>query len=249
MDGKLRRTAVWQCTARAIPRVDSRGNIYLSDAVKPLGRMMPEFFDGKREPCDGLDPYNYCYGSIIKFPPEGGAIWYEKNAEVVDKKTNRPVPAPTEGEPPASLLSKPEKKISYAGRYFRGLRSGTVQGAEWIRFGSTAYSMGWGVGTITCHCENAGFDVDGFGRVFYPNLGQFRVEMVDTENNWIGSFGHYGNQDSGGPQAKVKTPEVPFAWPVYVAVSDKYAYVSDTVNMRIVRVKLDYAADQVVVLR
>ena len=92
-------------------------------------------------------------------------------------------------------------------------------------------------------CEGVGFDVDPYGRVFYPNLGQFRVEVVDTNNNWIGSFGKYGNQDSGGPDAKVRRPEIPLAWPCYVAVSDTHAYVADTVNRRVVRVKLNYAAE------
>jgi len=88
-----------------------------------------------------------------------------------------------------------------------------------------------------CNCDNASFDVDAFGRVFYPNLGQFRVEMVDTDNNWIGTFGRYGNQDD-----KAAGSDIPMAWPTYLAVSDKYVYVSDTINLRIVRVKLDYQA-------
>ena len=33
------------------------------------------------------------------------------------------------------------------------------------------------------------------------------------------------------------------AWPIYVAVSDRWAYVADTVNRRVVRVKLGYAAE------
>jgi len=79
--------------------------------------------------------------------------------------------------------------------------------------------------------------------VFFPNLGQFRIEVVDTNNNPITRFGKYGNEDSGGPAARVKKPEIPLAWPTYVAVSDRYAYVADTVNRRVVRVKLGYQTD------
>jgi hypothetical protein len=243
MDGRAKRTAVWQCTVRAIPRVDRRGNIYLAEPVRPKGRIAPEFFDGKRDFSGGLDPYNYVYGSIVKFPPSGGAIWYAKDYKPVDHNTKNPIPDPALGEIPAELLKKPATEMSYPGGYCRGLRNGTVQGAEWVRFCFSPYSYAWNIGTIACHCEDAGFDVDDFGRVLYPNLGQFRVEMVDAANNMIGTFGHYGNQDSGGRDAKVKAPEIPLAWPVYVAVSDKYAYVSDTVNLRLVRVKLGYAAD------
>jgi hypothetical protein len=33
------------------------------------------------------------------------------------------------------------------------------------------------------------------------------------------------------------TPDIPLAWPSYVAVSDRYAYVADTINRRVVRVR------------
>ena len=78
--------------------------------------------------------------------------------------------------------------------------------------------------------------MDPVGRVFYPNLGQFRVEVIDTNNNFIASFGTYGNPDSGGPG-------IPLAWPVYVTVSDTHAYVADTVNRRVVKVRLGARAE------
>ena len=34
-----------------------------------------------------------------------------------------------------------------------------------------------------------------------------------------------------------------YSWPVYVAVSDRFAYVADTVNRRVVRVKLAYVSE------
>ena len=55
--------------------------------------------------------------------------------------------------------------------------------------------------------------------------------------------GRYGNQDSG-PAGRVKKPPIPLAWPTYVAVSDDHAYVNDTVNLRVVRVKLAYHAQE-----
>jgi hypothetical protein len=93
-------------------------------------------------------------------------------------------------------------------------------------------------------CEGSGFDVDPCGRVFYPNLGQFRVEVVDTNNNLIATFGKYGNQDSGGEDETVRKADIPLAWPSYVAVSDTHAYVADTVNRRIVKVRLGAQAEE-----
>ena len=147
-----------------------------------------------------------------------------------------------EPTPPSELLAKPKQPFKTE------FRSETcpaeVQGALWTRFGYAPHSANSTVGSggPHCACESSGFDVDPYGRVFYPNLPQFRVEVVDTNNNWIGTFGKYGNEDSGGPNAKVKKPEIPLAWP-NTRRSDNYAYVNDMVSRRVVRVKLNYEAE------
>jgi hypothetical protein len=236
-DGKTKRTLIWQCLNGAIPRMDPRGNIYIADLVKPTDRSYPEFFDGKLPPppkhTGGGDRfwYSYMYGSILKFPPSGGIIWHQKD-----------LPKSAVGQPPAELLAKP--KVPFKRHYaYQPHLTGEVQGALWTRFGYAPYSSHMSGNTSHCMCEGSGFDVDPFGRVFFPNAGQFRVEVIDTNNNPIATFGKYGNEDSGGPGARVKTPAIPFAWPNYVAVSDRWAYVSDTVNRRVVRVRLGYAAE------
>lgn len=231
-DGKTKRTLIWQCLNGAIPRIDPKGNIYIADLVKPVDRSYPEFFDGKLPPppknIGGGDLfwYSYMYGSIVKFPPTGGVIWHDKK-----------LPKSALGEPPAELLAKP--KIPFKRHYaYSPHLTGEIQGALWTRFGYSPYSSHMSGNTSHCMCEGSGFDVDPFGRVFYPNLGQFRVEIVDTNNNPITTFGQYGNEDT-----PAKASAIPLAWPTYVAASDRYAYVADTVNRRVVRVKLSYAAE------
>jgi hypothetical protein len=236
-DGKTKRTLIWQCLNGAIPRMDPKGNIYIADLVKPIDRSYPEFFDGKLPPppkntgAGDLFWYSYMYGSIIKFPPTGGIIWHQST-----------LPKSAIGAPPAELLAKPKVPFKRHYAYLPHL-TGEIQGALWTRFGYAPYSSHMSGNTSHCMCEGSGFDVDPFGRVFFPNVGQFRVEVVDTNNNPITTFGKYGNEDSGGPGARVKTPDIPLAWPSYVAVSDRWAYVADTVNRRVVRVKLAYAAE------
>jgi DNA-binding beta-propeller fold protein YncE len=236
-DGKTKRTVIWQCLNGAIPRVDAKGNIYLADLVKPPDRSYPEFFDGKLQPppknCGGGDLfwYSYMYGSIIKFPPSGGIIWHQKE-----------LPKSCLGQPPADLLAKPKQPFKRHFAYEPHL-TGEIQGALWTRFGYAPYSAHMTGNTTHCMCEGSGFDVDPFGRVFFPNLGQFRVEVIDTNNNPIVTFGKYGNEDSGGANARIKKPDIPLAWPSYVAVSDQRAYVADTVNRRVVRIKLGAAAE------
>ncbi len=237
-DGKTKRTAIWQCFNGAVPRIDAKGNIYIADLVKPIDRSFPAFFDGKVPiPAAKADTgdafwYSHMYGSIIKFPPEGGVIWYQEK-----------LPPSVLNEPPADLLAKPKMPFKKHIGPTPHL-TGEIQGALWTRFGYSPYSGRVIGSTSHCSCEGHGFDVDGFGRVFYPNAGQFRVEIIDTNNNFITAFGKYGNEDSGGPDARVRKPAIPFAWPSHVAVSDRWAYVADTINRRVVRVRLGAVAEE-----
>ena len=124
-----------------------------------------------------------------------------------------------------------------------------------------------GRGTDRCHCTASDFDVDDFGRTFHPNQGLYRVEILDTNGNLITTVGGYGNQDSCGPDSYVldpagkflrprqasdpkdlvspfAKPEMAFNWFTGMAVTDRYLYVADGVNRRVLRGKLDYAATE-----
>ncbi|MCG3178381.1 MAG: hypothetical protein BIFFINMI_00708 [Phycisphaerae bacterium] len=238
-DGQVRRTLIWQCTKGAIPRLDARGNIYLAEMVKPPDRAWPEFFDGKFPPPpaktnqqDSSYYYSYMYGSIVKFPPTGGAIWYGKKG----------LGAGVVGEPPADLLAKPRVPIRiHAGHTTQ--ETGALQGALWQRFGFAPFTCTKDSCMLTCMCEGGGFDVDPYGRIFFPDLGRFRVQVIDTNNNPITTFGRYGNADFTGDDKAAGPGGIPLAWPLTVAVSDAHAYVADTLNRRVVRVDLDYAAE------
>ncbi len=251
-DARSRRTLIWECSQGAVLKRDRRGNIYLADMVKPVGRSYPEFFDGKLAPPGNpssgprdRDAWatSWFYGSIMKFSPQGGAIWYgpefKPGAKDGGPRFSRV------GEPPADLLAKPKLKMSaHVGYVTRG--NVEVQGAQWIRFGYSPLTLCAG-GSDTCMCEGSKFDVDEFGRVFFPNLNQFRVEVLDTNGNPITTFGGYGNLDSSGragPDSPGRGPQIPLAWPIAVAVSDTHAYVGDTLNRRVAKVKLSYAAEE-----
>jgi hypothetical protein len=49
-----------------------------------------------------------------------------------------------------------------------------------------------------CHCYTSRFAVDGYGRVFLPDVGLFAVRVVDAAANPLLVFGEYGNADDGG---------------------------------------------------
>lgn len=88
------------------------------------------------------------------------------------------------------------------------------------------------------------FGVDGYGRVYYPASLLSRVSVIDNEGNAILAFGTYGNRDSlGGLTGDlVPTKDIPLAWPNCVDTTDDYIYVSDIVNIRLLRIAKTFAA-------
>lgn len=136
-----------------------------------------------------------------------------------------------------------------------------VIGAEWLHFGYSHIEIAY------CNCESTRFDVDDFGRVFYPDMLRYRVGVLDTNGNAIVHFGGYGNADSLGPDSPVidlltkqvrprraddpkdlrspfAQPEIAFSWLNGVAATDRCAYMTDIMNRRILRAKLVYAAEE-----
>jgi hypothetical protein len=221
---------IWKVSDTAVgPKFDPQGNIYIAEQVKPLGQLYPEEFKGVVGPVkvgktalEGLRRQVVSmYGSIVKFSPRGGMIHYGGEN-------------PFGGKP---RLDPSLKTVDAA--HFRGdgVRPVKVTGAEWIRTGVSHVDL------IACNCENTRFDVDEFGRVWYPDLGRFRVIVLDTNGNEMTHFGGYGNADSAGPGSRVPKPEIAFAWLIGVGVTDRYAYMGDSLNRRLLRAKLVYAAE------
>jgi hypothetical protein len=92
-----------------------------------------------------------------------------------------------------------------------------------------------------CACTKPRFDVDGFGRLYIPNGVTFSVSVRDNADNEIAHFGGYGNFDCQGTGSKEPKPEIPLGWPVTAGASDRYIYVGDCLNHRVVRVDKQYA--------
>jgi hypothetical protein len=148
-------------------------------------------------------------------------------------------PLPYKGEPKLDPALKTNDASWYAGSMWHGPEK--VVGAEWIHPGISH------IGMYYCNCENVTFDVDEFGRVFFPDTNLYQVRVVDTAGNALLNFGAYGNMDSCGPQSRDKalaTPDIAFARLVSVGVTDKYAYCGDSMNRRLLRVKFVYAVEE-----
>ncbi len=257
-EGEPLRTVVHSVLSRGMlgPRVDAAGNIYIAEAIYPSGRLFPEDLD-PRVPAGTQPWYAWLYGSVIKFGPAGGGIWPPA------WKGGKPQPASL----PPDLELDPALKKEHVD--VLGHPGGLLVGARWWRFGYSPLEDRWNGGDETCHCTYTDFDADDFGRVFHPDQGRFRAVVLDTNGNEILHFGSYGNQDCCGPESYVPDPrekffrprrpddpgdlkspfaepEIAFGWITGLAVTDRYAYVADALNRRVLRVKLDYAADETV---
>jgi hypothetical protein len=267
-DGKRLGTLVWVVSDGAHgPRVDPAGNIYVVDSIRPVGVQVPEFFRGKlpevkiNKRGSPLQQYRWMYGSVIKFSPKGGAIWFP----IINKKND--VYA-FDGE--AKLPEGLEKVKVDTGQGDRvAVAPGELQGALWYRYGCS-YVLDMHPGhNRRCHCTATEFEVDDFGRSFYTDQGRFRVVVLDTGGNQVAAFGQYGNQDACAGESYVldpegkflrprrkddppnlaspgAKPEIAFNWFTGLGVSDRYVYVADGGNRRVLRAQMTYAADRTV---
>ncbi len=257
---------VWMTSDVVVgPKFDAAGNIYVAEAVKPKGWQPPELAEHfARTGVKGLSGAAYVaanvYGSIVKFPPAGGTfdMGYERELDNPwDKKLGKRA-NPFEGE-----MKLPEGAKAIEAEYLKGdrMHPAKVIGAEWMHPG-----IGH-VGHYRCNCENVTFDVDEFGRVFFPDPELFRVRVIDTAGNALTHFGGYGNAESMGPDSPVvdpksgrlrareasdpkdlkspfAEPDIAFAWLVGVGVTDRYVYTGDALNRRLLRLKMTYAAEE-----
>jgi hypothetical protein len=271
-----RKTVIWKLSDAAVgPRFDAAGNIYVAEAVRPSNWIVPEKMakhftskgvavkpTGKRgghytRYNGALGMSTLLYGSIIKFTPKGGMVHWNKNRKKGPFGCGQ---EPYVGEPQLdSSLKTTEVDFVTQGAYLRtGLK---VTGAEWVHPG-----IGH-IGFYRCNCENITFDVDEFGRVFFPDVPQFQIRVIDTNGNPLTSFGDYGDANCMGPDSPVidpgtkmlrprqatdpedlkspfAEPEIAFSWLLGVGVTDDYAYMGDSLNQRLLRAKMTYAADE-----
>ena len=64
---------------------------------------------------------------------------------------------------------------------------GVLEGVKWWRHGFSLFQSmidPTRQGTVRrCHCMGQSFDVDDFGRVYYPELLRFQVGVLDANGN------------------------------------------------------------------
>ena len=131
------------------------------------------------------------------------------------------------------------------GGQFKAPRRGPIApvGAKASYPGCAPLSGRWSSTISVCVCTKPRFDVDGFGRLYIPNAFTYKVRVVDNAGNPILRFGGYGNFDAAGPGSAEPKPEIPLGWPITAGASDRYIYVGDCLNHRVVRADKVFAAE------
>lgn len=225
-DGKIKNEKLIDADIRAInsPRLDGQGNIYVALGVRPKGMDVPDSFKGQ-------DLGIFWKSRINTHELNWYYLLYGSIAKF----------GPAGG---AIRKGSGGTPVSYA----NGLES-EVRGAQWIFYGASPVPSWRQPYPDTCLCEAAQFDVDEYGRSFFPDAARFRVGMLDTGGNLIGWFGAYGNVDSAGPGSRVPTPSLPLLWPENIAAGNGSVYVGDRLNRRVVAVKLSHAAEEICEIR
>ncbi|MCX7804070.1 MAG: hypothetical protein N3A38_02660 [Planctomycetota bacterium] len=202
-------------------QLDRQGNIYIGLKLFPGDFIPPDAFrDGR--PGSYVHYYGMT-GSVVKFGPEGGSITAIKEGSPAEERKG------IVADVRWGWMSQVSRKLENALRVYPGL--GCMSGA----FGDG------------CMCRQPMFQVDGWGRIFYPCATTCSVRITDNNGNLIREFGRYGNVDSRGTggDSAVRTPDIPLAWPEAVGVSRRAIYVSDVANRRIVRLTKRYAAEEI----
>ena len=193
----------------------------------------------------GLDQYNNCYmmsgstrmigdklypnawtGTILKFPFTGGRAI---------SKGDTPVPLPA--------VNEPKRGYDVEGLW--------LENVSWL-YGGVGFmgknsSKGLAAGT-GCACWNSRMTFDYLNRTFAPELERYSVAVLDSNGNLITHIGRYGNRDSMGPKSlkPVGGDEVTMVHGAYLStMSDKFLYIADIANDRVISVKLNYASNEV----
>ncbi|MGB2824289.1 MAG: hypothetical protein WBF17_25165, partial [Phycisphaerae bacterium] len=222
-DGKIKRYQFIDnpYTSGSGIRVDREGNVYVGLAVMPADQPYPEFFQGRL-------PTHVTY-------PHPWFFYRQMYGSIVKFR-------------PAGGRVVRDRHGDYQATNYSYFHRCRIEGAEWVHFGYSPMHQK-DVESSRCNCESARFDLDEFGRLFIPDAMRCSIEVIDSNANRIARLGGYGNMDARGPRSPCPKPEVPMAWPLVVFATDTAMYVADTINQRIVKARLTYAAEQTAEIR
>jgi DNA-binding beta-propeller fold protein YncE len=219
--------------------IDSRGWVYATCGFNDCG---VQVFDAEGQQMPSPIPYVWDQGGNVRVDPAGNI--YVNEIGLLKGFTP---PKGFEKDPAYTRLSATIYKFTPKGGTFKKAAAGGFDAVGAVASYSAPmapFSGSWASTGSVCHCTRPRFDVDDYGRLYIPNGVTYKVALVDNADNRILSFGGYGNWDAQGPESKEPKPEIPLGWPVFAGASDKYVYVGDGLNHRVVRADKKFAAEE-----
>ncbi|MFO7900369.1 MAG: hypothetical protein R6V58_15075, partial [Planctomycetota bacterium] len=199
------------------------------------------YFDGQenKAPWDGL-LFN-SFGTKVR----AAGVRFDPRGNLYAGKYDGKPKNPPEG------FEKDRKFLVSTGRIYKYAPTGSLKGGNLFPAAPERPAKVYDIhyGAIGNHFSRTPrFGVDGYGRIYYPTSLLPRVSVIDNAGNTILRFGTYGNRDSmcGLEGDIVPTKGVPMAWPNSVDATDDHIYVSDIVNIRLLRLAKTFAASETV---
>ncbi len=233
--------------------VDNRGNVYVvcgfndcnvrvfndQGNLVDYARKGTEDDNGKKKEVPVFISYVLDQGGSLRVDPQGNVYVLE-----IGLPKGHVPPKGFEKDAGYSLSSGTIYKFTPKGGEFKkGANGFEAIGAVQSYAGCGPNSGSWNSTQSVCHCTRPRFDVDGYGRVYIPHGFTYNVSIRDNADNEILRFGNYGNFDCAGPKSAEPTPEIPLGWPIFVGASEKYVYIGDGLNHRVVRTDKTFAAE------
>ncbi|MBM4035991.1 MAG: hypothetical protein FJ291_30020 [Planctomycetes bacterium] len=171
-----------------------------------------------------VDGKPHAGGCLAKFAPTGGRLYGKGDAVKLDQLPDRP----------------PEFTAYGWGNLWSQNMFWAYPGYDQMHF--------LGGGGYPCLCATCRFDTDPYGRSFVPKAYQFCVGVLDTNGNPICEIGRFGNPDS--PAMKPGDADIGLAHCSFLATDpDRWLYLNDDGNSRVLRIKLAYHAQETVPLK
>ncbi|MBL8027155.1 MAG: T9SS type A sorting domain-containing protein [Fibrobacteres bacterium] len=199
-------------------RVDKNSNIYIGARIKELSKPWPDFVNSdslsgticELETSQKAWAYEM-YGSVLKFDSTGGSILYGTTGNLVTGGG---------GFHPGNCAT------------WQSYHKCSTQGLIWMHYGMSHILTHTTYRITKCWCAQSRFDVDGYGRVFYPNTFMCEFAGIDNSKNML---------------FRIKNRDLPDGVAIGVGsqieVTDEALYVVDYYNNKIVR--FDWKADTV----
>jgi DNA-binding beta-propeller fold protein YncE len=176
---------------------------------------------------------------IADLPHNAGGVKFDLAGNLyvgyIDKKPTTTIPG-----------FERDRHMAAMGRIHKYASTGTLESGNLFPKASAGpshtYDVLFGAFEIVCVTRSPRFEVDGYGRIYYPTNIASRVTVMDNAGNEILHFGTYGNRDSMGglPGELVPTQGIPLAFPNSAGATDDYIYVADMVNLRLLRLKKEF---------